>query len=66
MPKVERIGVEGFNPNPPKDTDGRGEDSGRGVRELQGDILGSIGADGRFGGRSAGAFGGADGGLQWR
>ena len=47
-----------LNPNPPKD-------SGRGVRELQGDILGSIGADGRFGGRSAGAFGGADGGLQW-
>ena len=31
----------------------------------RGDILGSIGADGRFGGRSAGAFGGADGGLQW-
>ena len=25
-----------FNPNPPKDTDGRREESGRGVRELQG------------------------------
>ena len=25
-----------LSPNPPKDTDGRGEDSGRGVRELQG------------------------------
>ena len=24
------------NPNPPKDTDGRREESGRGVRELQG------------------------------
>ena len=26
----------GLNPNPPKDTDGRREDRGRGVRELQG------------------------------
>ena len=26
----------GLNPNPPKDTDGRREESGRGVRELQG------------------------------
>ena len=26
----------GFSPNPPKDTDGRREESGRGVRELQG------------------------------
>ncbi len=25
-----------LNPNPPKDTDGRREESGRGVRELQG------------------------------
>ena len=25
-----------FSPNPPKDTDGRREESGRGVRELQG------------------------------
>ena len=25
-----------FSPNPPKDTDGRREESGRGMRELQG------------------------------
>ena len=37
----------GVSPNPPKDTDGRREDRGRGVRELQGDGLGSIGVDGR-------------------
>ena len=36
-----------FTPNPPKDTDGRREDSGRGVRELQGRWPGSIGVDGR-------------------
>ena len=41
------FGGFGFSPNPPKDTDGRREDSGRGVRELQGDGLGSIGVDGR-------------------
>ena len=29
-------GEDGLNPNPPKDTDGRREESGRGVRELQG------------------------------
>ncbi len=28
--------VEDLNPNPPKDTDGRREESGRGMRELQG------------------------------
>ena len=28
--------VSGLNPNPPKDTDGRREESGRGMRELQG------------------------------
>ena len=28
--------AESLNPNPPKDTDGRREESGRGVRELQG------------------------------
>ena len=28
--------LDWLSPNPPKDTDGRGEDSGRGVRELQG------------------------------
>ena len=40
------VGVEvvGFNPNPPKDTDGRREDSGRGwVRELQGRWPGVLG-----------------------
>ena len=30
------IGIIFFSPNPPKDTDGRREESGRGVRELQG------------------------------
>ena len=36
-----------LNPNPPKDTDGRREDSGRGwVRELQGRWPG-VGVDGR-------------------
>ena len=36
--------VAGFNPNPPKDTDGRREDSGRGwVRELQGRWPGVLG-----------------------
>ena len=29
-------GALGLSPNPPKDTDGRREESGRGVRELQG------------------------------
>ena len=38
---------ESLNPNPPKDTDGRREDSGRGwVRELQGRWPG-VGVDGR-------------------
>ena len=38
----EQVGLEAearsvlLNPNPPKDTDGRLEESGRGVRELQG------------------------------
>ena len=31
-----RLGVTVLSPNPPKDTDGRREESGRGVRELQG------------------------------
>ena len=30
------LGVQHLTPNPPKDTDGRREESGRGVRELQG------------------------------
>ena len=33
---IIKIGVVFLNPNPPKDTDGRREDSGRGARELQG------------------------------
>ena len=37
-------GVAFLNPNPPKDTDGRREDSGRGwVRELQGRWPGVLG-----------------------
>ena len=32
--KLEKLGE--LSPNPPKDTDGRREESGRGVRELQG------------------------------
>ena len=43
---IERylIPTLGFSPNPPKDTDGRGEDSGRGwVRELQGRWPGVLG-----------------------
>ena len=31
-----RVKELGLSPNPPKDTDGRREESGRGVRELQG------------------------------
>ena len=31
----DRLGGDSLNPNPPMDTDGRREDSGRRVRELQ-------------------------------
>ena len=31
-----RLGEPSISPNPPKDTDGRREESGRGMRELQG------------------------------
>ena len=49
--RIERIGIDPtdndelrLNPNPPKDTDGRREDSGRGwVRELQGRWPGVLG-----------------------
>ena len=34
--KFLTLSLEHLNPNPPKDTDGRREESGRGVRELQG------------------------------
>ena len=50
---------------PPMDTDGQREDNGRGVREYRRDNPGSNLGRREVGGRSAGAFGGADGGLQW-
>ena len=34
--RLFRFNQLAFSPNPPKDTDGRREESGRGVRELQG------------------------------
>ena len=34
--KVSEEKIALLNPNPPKDTDGRREESGRGMRELQG------------------------------
>ena len=41
---VPSIVIIGLSPNPPKDTDGRREDSGRGwVRELQGRWPGVLG-----------------------
>ena len=36
VPRDQIADRESLNPNPPKDTDGRREESGRGVRELQG------------------------------
>ena len=54
-----------LSPNPPMDTDGRREDSGRGVRKLQKRWSGLDSGRREVGGRSAGAFGGTDGGLQW-
>ena len=36
FPSAHGPGVVSVSPNPPKDTDGRREDSGRGVRELRG------------------------------
>ena len=47
------------------DTDGQREDNGRGVREYRRDNPGSNLGRREVGGRSAGTFGGADGGLQW-
>ena len=48
LPDFESVDQSGskvrFSPNPPKDTDGRREDSGRGwVRELQGRWPGVLG-----------------------
>ena len=54
-----------LSPNPPKDTDGRREDSGRGVRELQARLSGLDSGRREVAGRPAGALGGADGGLRW-
>ena len=54
-----------LNPNPPMDTDGRRKDTGRGVRKLQKRWSGLDSGRREVGGRSAGAFGGTDGGLQW-
>ena len=54
-----------LTPNPPMDTDGRREDTGRGVRKLtEAMVRARIRVDGRLE-AVAGAFGGADGGLQW-
>ena len=42
--RASQIAVDNFSPNPPKDTDGRREGSGRGwVRELQGRWPGVLG-----------------------
>ena len=60
-----RRGIRSLNPNPPMDTDGRREDTGRGVRKLtEAMVRARIRVDGRLE-AVAGAFGGADGGLQW-
>ena len=59
------IDVNVVSPNPPKDTDGRREDSGRGVRELQARLSGLDSGRREVAGRPAGALGGADGGLRW-
>ena len=47
------------------DTDGRREDSGRGVREYRRYDPGSNSGRWEVGGGSAGAFGGTIGGLVW-
>ena len=53
-----------LNPNPPKDTDGRREDSGRGVRELQGRWPGLHWGRWEVGGRSSVAAQGPYGRLR--
>ena len=53
-----------FTPNPPKDTDGRREDSGRGVRELQGRWPGLHWGRWEVGGRSSVAAQGPYGRLR--
>ena len=54
----------GLTPNPPKDTDGRCEDSGRGVRELQGRWPGLHWGRWEVGGRSSVAAQGPYGRLR--
>ena len=57
--------IEGLiSPNPPKDTDGRREDSGRGVRELQGRWPGLHWGRWEVGGRSSVAAQGPYGRLR--
>ena len=57
-------GADGISPNPPKDTDGRREDSGRGVRELQGRWPGLHWGRWKVGGRSSVAAQGPYGRLR--
>ena len=56
--------VASLSPNPPKDTDGRREDSGRGVRELQGRWPGLHWGRWEVGGRSSVAAQGPYGRLR--
>ena len=59
-----QYGESRLNPNPPKDTDGRREDSGRGVRELQGRWPGLHWGRWEVGGRSSVAAQGPYGRLR--
>ena len=65
FPSDQSVDGTQLTPNPPKDTDGRREDSGRGVRELQARLSGLDSGRREVAGRPAGALGGADGGLRW-
>ena len=56
--------IQTVNPNPPKDTEGRREDSGRGVRELQGRWPGLHWGRWEVGGRSSVAAQGPYGRLR--
>ena len=61
---VDHVKVNRLSPNPPKDTDGRCEDSGRGVRELQGRWPGLHWGRWEVGGRSSVAAQGPYGRLR--
>ena len=61
---ADAAGRKAVNPNPPKDTDGRREDSGRGVRELQGRWPGLHWGRWEVGGRSSVAAQGPYGRLR--